>query len=41
MAFDIKVTSPKAVFWINATEIERFMDSKIMHVPIFAKGTFE
>jgi hypothetical protein len=41
MAFDIKVTSPNSIFWIDAIEIERFLDSKIMHVPIFAKGTFE
>lgn len=41
MAFDIKVTSPNAIFWIDAIDIEKFLDSKIMHVPIFAKGTFE
>ena len=41
MAFDIKVTSPNAIFWIDAMDIEKFLDSKIMHVPIFAKGTFE
>lgn len=41
MAFDIKVTSPKEIFWIEAMDIEKFLDSKIMHVPIFAKGVFE
>ena len=41
MAFDIKVTSPNAIFWIDVIDIEKFLDSKIMHVPIFAKGTFE
>ena len=41
MAFDIKVTSPNAIFWVDAIDIEKFLDSKIMHVPTYAKGTFE
>ena len=41
MVFDIKITSPKAIFWVDVIDIPKFLDSKLMHVPVYTKGTFD
>lgn len=41
MVFDIKVTTPISTFWIDVTDIPKFLDDKFMHVPVYAKGTFD
>lgn len=41
MVFDIKVSTPTSTFWIDVIDIPRYLDDKFMHVPVYAKGTFE
>lgn len=41
MVFDLKVTTPTSIFWIDVIDIPRYLDDKFMHVPVYAKGTFE
>lgn len=41
MVFDMKVTTPTSTFWIDVIDIPRYLDNKFMHVPVYAKGTFE
>lgn len=41
IVFDIKVTTPTSSFWIDVLDIPKFLNQKFMHVPVYAKGTFE
>ena len=41
MVFDIKITTDNSVFWADVTDIPALLNGKMMHVPIYAKGTFE
>ena len=40
MVFDIKLTSSNAIFWVDVIDIPQFLDSKFMHVPVYAKKNF-
>jgi hypothetical protein len=41
MVFDIKITTPNSVFWIDVTEIPSFVENYLPYVPIYSKGTFD
>lgn len=41
MAFDIYVYLPEKSFWVDVTDIPKYLDKYIMAVPIYAKGTFK
>jgi hypothetical protein len=41
MVFDIKVTTPTSAFWVDVIDIPKYLDNKIMNVPVYAKGTFD
>lgn len=40
MAFDIKITTSEINFWVDATDIAKFLGDNIKHVPIYAQGKF-
>ncbi len=41
MAFDIKITTLNSIFWVDVIDIPNLLDGKFLHVPVYAKGTFE
>lgn len=41
MAFDIKIFTEKSVFWVDVTDIHKYLQDDIKSVPIFLKGTFD
>ena len=41
MAFDIKVITSNSDYWIDVLDIPEYLDGKFLHVPVYAKGTFE
>ncbi len=41
MAFDVKITTKKNIYWADVTDIPKLLNDQMLSVPIFSKGTFD
>ena len=41
MAFDIQIMTDKTSFWVDVTDIPKYLGDNIRSVPIYARGTFD